>query len=865
MSSSPTAFRRVYPDMATSDLNNQTNKSYARPQDPWICGRLAEGRPCTRGPDGRGQCQGGSECQPWFNNDRWECRRSDQQGGPCDQGPLPDGTCCRAIEPCVPVPALRTRRKTATRWAVALAVGLVALILAGGIGNELLMPGPLTSSHANLGDCQACHATTGATKLGWLHNLTKAADPQENAKLCIRCHEMGKSAFAAHTHPVEDLKRLTSKAAAISQTSPFGFQSVQKAINFSLPAPQTPASKSEIYCATCHEEHEGPSGDLMAVSDNRCQTCHVNRFDAFSQSHPQFSDYPIARRTRIIFDHKSHFSKHYPKTRELDSTTGSAPGYCSDCHAQGSDRKYMEISSFGAMCSECHADDIRSVNRASGPKGVDFLTVPGLDLVVLEESGIDIGEWPEDSEADVTPFMRSLLASISPDKDVVDAISKLDLLDLTDASGSDLSAVSELAWAVKKLFQRIETSGLRPLMKLPPNSDGTEVDHLQLGQMSAVMPHDVISSANRDWFPNLSDDLRQHEAGKQTQYFAAMNENGELPAPPAGSQPETPDDGSLGDDLLETDNSDLLEDALSLESSDPGENALSLEGDAEENGDDILSGLVADDSLEEDSLESGEILVQDSDQDILETSGDDDILGEDPDTSENALLLSDEGDEALLSDEIPLDDASGGRDAAQTGGTDTAVQTSDTIEPDPESWADLGGWYRQDFAVRFRPPGHADRFLRAWLTFSGHAYGTAAEKHFAPVFEKLSPADAVGRCTKCHSVDDEGDRKHVKWRAFSTKRVKDRFTTFSHEPHVGAEISEGCATCHKLTEGSGGFLQTYKAGDPDVFSLTFEPIDKSVCSACHTKKAAGEECTLCHQYHTVDIGHPMNRTRIPPE
>lgn len=865
MSSLPTAFLRVSPEMAINEQNNQTNESYSRPQDPWICGRLAEGKPCARGPDGRGTCLGGCECQPWFNNDRWECRRSNQQGGPCEQGPLSDGTCCRKIEPCLPVPALRTRRKSATRWAVALATGLVALVLAGGIGNELLMPGPLTSSHANLGDCQTCHAATGATKLGWLHNLTKSADPRENANLCIRCHEMGKSAFKAHTYPAEDLERLTSKAAAISQKSPFGFQSMQKAINFAMPAPQASANKSEIYCATCHEEHEGPSGNLMEVSDNRCQTCHVNKFDAFSRSHPRFSDYPFARRTRIAFDHKSHFAKHFPKAREVDPTAGAAPDYCSDCHAQGPDRKYMEIGSFGAMCSECHAGDIRSVNRASGPKGIDFLTVPGLDLVVLEESGIDIGEWPEDSETDVTPFMRALLASVSTDGDVVDAVSKLDLLDLTDASETDLSAVRELAWTVKKLFRRIETSGLRSLMKLPSNSDGSQVDHLQLGQMSAVMPLDVISAANRDWFPNLSDDLHQHEAGEPTRHFAALNENNGLPPLPSGTEPETLDDGSLAGDLLEADSNDLLEDPSNLEKDILDDEPASLEGGVEAEDEDILSSLTDDDSLEDDNLESDAILAQEPDQDILGMPGDDDIFGDIPDESEDALLLSDESGEALPGDELSLDNALGEPGLAQTGGTDTAAQASIASEPDPEAWADLGGWYRQDFAVRFRPPGHADRFLRAWLTFSGHSYGTTAEKQFAPVFEKLSPSDAVGRCTKCHSVDDEGNRKHVKWRAFSTKRVKNRFTTFSHEPHIGAEISEGCATCHKLTEGSGDFLTTYKGGDPDLFALTFEPVDKAVCSTCHTKKAAGEECTLCHQYHTVDIGHPMNLTKLPPE
>ncbi|MEP5625097.1 MAG: hypothetical protein ABJP82_21205, partial [Hyphomicrobiales bacterium] len=79
------------------------------------------------------------------------------------------------------------------------------------------------------------------------------------------------------------------------------------------------------------------------------------------------------------------------------------------------------------------------------------------------------------------------------------------------------------------------------------------------------------------------------------------------------------------------------------------------------------------------------------------------------------------------------------------------------------------------------------------------------------------------------------------------------------------ENSDGCAMCHQMTEGSDGFLDTYKAGNASDFVLAFKPIEKSICSSCHTDRSAGDECTLCHQYHTTDIGHPMTRTSLPAE
>ena len=65
---------------------------YERPTRKFTCGRAASwGKPCEFGPHVSGRCGGTSECRPAKVGDRWECRRSAIAGGPCKDGPGPDG------------------------------------------------------------------------------------------------------------------------------------------------------------------------------------------------------------------------------------------------------------------------------------------------------------------------------------------------------------------------------------------------------------------------------------------------------------------------------------------------------------------------------------------------------------------------------------------------------------------------------------------------------------------------------------------------------------------------------------------------------------------------------------------------------
>ena len=207
----------------------------------------------------------------------------------------------------------------------------------------------------------------------------------------------------------------------------------------------------QIFCATCHQEHEGTFHNLTEVASARCQTCHVSKFGSFADSHPQFVNYPFQRRTRIIFDHQSHFGTHFPKALATATTAvRSFLTVCDDCHQPGPQKQVHGGQVLRqSMCASCHDGDIMGATLVSGPKGIDFISVPGLDVATLNERGIDIGDWPKRSEAVPTAFMR-LLLRVTNGADLLACVKGLDLLDLSERERSPISRdVAKLAWAVK--------------------------------------------------------------------------------------------------------------------------------------------------------------------------------------------------------------------------------------------------------------------------------------------------------------------------------------------------------------------------------------------------------------------------------
>ena len=184
---------------------------------------------------------------------------------------------------------------------------------------------------------------------------------------------------------------------------------------------------------------------------------------------------------------------------------------------------------------------------------------------------------------------------------------------------------------------------------------------------------------------------------------------------------------------------------------------------------------------------------------------------------------------------------------------------------DPESWAEYGGWYRQDYTIFYRPTGHKDKFIYSWLVLTGTQAPKGERSPAAAVFETLTTKDAQGSCTKCHSVDDiQGQGRLVNFSPASVRIKQGRFTNFVHEPHFGILENRGCLTCHNLEKGRP-YLQSYERGDPRNFASNFGEVKKELCQTCHTRSAARQDCVLCHKYHVNGVGTPVMNTKIPTE
>ncbi len=765
--------------------------------------------------------------------------------GDC-RGGLPGGTTTRRAV-LHDVGALRAESKPADEAKARSVCGdrtddrTLAVLLGGKAGEQFMMPGKLSSPHAGLTNCSACHAGARSGQVDLLHRLFTAVEPRQNSNLCVTCHVMGSEPFAPHTHSVEDLRRVTELLRRDSKNAPS--ETLMQRIAFPGTA-RSQRAEAEIQCATCHKEHQGVFADLKTVSNQRCQTCHVSRFGSFAYSHPQFANFPYRRRPRIIFDHQSHMTKHFPEVAKAAAAGQVVPDSCTDCHQPGVRRRYMEVKSFATMCSSCHNGDITGATQVSGPKGIDVITVPGLDLATLNERGIDIGGWPKESEAELTPFMGLLLES--KNEPVVSDVKGLNLLDLRRASDQDLARVARLAWAVKRLFKQLETTNPAARM-LASDAAGSPVDRGRVAALTGAMSNDVILSGSREWFPNLHDDLEQHDRGDPTQGFKPQEK--EPAAAEKTSQPASGGDSAAAPTKMP--------DASS------SNDILSPDSGADGNKADILApsnnAKVPNPSGKEDILapsNKADILTPGTKDDILNPNNKDDILSADKATGDNSL--SGAGGNAALAAPEPK--------GAATNAEVAAKKSADANPApfDPEVWGQAGGWYREDFAIRYRPTGHADQFLQTWLDFAGQAYGTSRLRdQMNLVFDVLAPKDAIGRCTKCHSVDDQAGARIVNWQPFNPNAINNRFTNYSHKPHVELIGAATCVKCHQLREGDVGFLKTYEGGDPANYTPNFKYIEKSVCSACHSQQAEWENCTVCHGYHVPDANSSSASAVLP--
>ena len=888
----------------------------------------------------------------------------------------------RSVRPPKPLGYWRDRLAVLLAAVTVVCLG-AAFILAR--DKAFLMPGPLTSAHSAIENCSACHTKSGTGNLGWVEGLVPG-DRHADSQACLACHKMADTAFNAHSASLEALKRSTKRLTKIAAETPAPHWARAQNVAF----PNHDMAARGLKCATCHQEHQGAKFNLNKISNEQCQSCHVVKFDSFDGRHPEFENYPFERRTRIVYDHAGHFGKHFPEVAKKESAR-RIPATCSTCHDSREDKRIMAVAPFDKTCRSCHLGQITGKDRASGPKGVAFLSLPGLDLQTLKRRNAETGEWPAESEAELTPFMKVMISRSERGRALIKTVDSLNLLDLADASDDQIKAVADLVWEIKRLFYALIAGKASDVLGDLNIDCGAKLSANLVADLTASIPRDVVVSAQQQWLPNLGTEMANRPVTSDPEQtcwittiggwvttmtepkFVVYGEPAGTVAPSELAQADKPTEtqsapaSSVAERLqvdpygrlvrrLKDETEGAQPEALRPEAPQPTEAARKADtasikaddGNKRLSSNEQLQGKAAEQPQAKaaglpraKAADQNDDLLNPTEEELREIArpggpavkgytaygpdGGKETLtaGEQPGSvkagskdgvkvAQAASKPADQVDDLLnpADEELrgvgtpikdtrraPPDAAAGKNDAASTK-PDRAVpldavsktdakaptaapavsdavpaQTPSRVVPvisiqsdiDPESWAEYGGWYRQDYAIFYRPVGHKDKFIFSWLFLTGHQAPKGDRSPAAAVFDYLTSKDAQGSCTKCHSVDDNrGKGRLVNFSPSKIETKQGRFTRFIHEPHFGVLENRGCLACHSL-EKNRPYLQSYEQGDPRRFVSNFGEVKKELCQTCHTSSMVRQDCLLCHKYHVNGVTTPIMNTRIPTE
>ena len=701
----------------------------------------------------------------------------------------------------------RDPRSILAIWAALLIAGIMLVALGGDRADQRLMPGPVAAAHSFVADCSSCHSNIGDGPFGWVHAILKASDSRADNKLCLSCHSLGEAAHRPHGLARSKLEKLTSQHRPAS--IPAGRTSADGDVAPLIAAASAwlgetskaaaGSSHDEISCAVCHREHRGAVSLTATAAGRTCSTCHQSRFESFQNGHPDFGAYPFGGPSLIAFDHTKHFTRNFAEATSKRTDLKPPPAKCTDCHFTSADGRDMRVKPFAETCSACHLPQILGADRVTGPKGLALLTLPALDLETLSERKAAIGEWPDESDADLSPMMRVLLARDDERRALLAAIEKLDLRDLTTATDRDLAAVTALVWEIKGLFHELTTSNASNLLRRVQAATSGRVGREQMIGLLGTLPRDVLIAARNEWLPALATEIaRREKPGWEKALRARTSETG----------------SQSGNDSAE------LEELPAT----PPQTKLVAKGGGGRFYVSVLGEIV------QEGLEAAET-VRVARGETKQPTG------------------------------VPAAASKPEPKPGRTWATETSPAPL-PVPVDDESWSEFGGWYRKDHAVLYRPTGHRDRVIRTWLEVSAVGSGTESDVLMKPVFELLSDKDAQGRCAKCHSMSKpSGEPQRLKWSSSTAHRSGNKFTVFAHTPHFPLLDDKGCLTCHQLDDAATSTSVRSTAAAP--VRSSFKPIAKATCASCHGGGRASQDCSHCHAYHVTPAATPIVDTRLP--
>lgn len=564
----------------TQPQERDVSESRPNPAAPYHCGLNGIGRSCALGPTPSGRC-----CQEQWVVKCGEsaCANACQGAGKCQVGQLKHTGCEEDRQDyvtCIPIKnSWYSRNSIAVNLAL-LTGGLLLVFLVLPNNESIFAPGSLSRSHS-----QILGNTTGVARCSTCHpNSHTSTNSQTQEQLCMNCHQSHmKDAIHGFPHDLhaEHFARLVSrKTVATGKSEKQIYVQTEKQPQADLESGYSPKLADPHWrdihtrCAECHQEHHADSRSLQAITDARCQSCHQQQFDSFSNGHPEFRQHPEYQPRRLAFDHLAHLDQHFPK----NNTTFD----CSLCHQASSDRgsEVVKTVGFERACASCHDSPL----KASTAEGWALIQLPSLNSKDIQLDGSRLAHWPAGAQygydGPITLAMRLLLSADSEAAAAINHFPKGDLSQAQSDNVAQQAAARTIAAAVRQLLFETAEHGQaaweKRLTDLAINSLGRELvapERELIQSMVTGLPPDLFRQIAANWFSGR-EGVVHHARSTISASLVSLQEGGSSSDSLLEDESDNLLEGS-GDDLLgDTSDSLLVDESDSLLGSEEADNLL---------------------------------------------------------------------------------------------------------------------------------------------------------------------------------------------------------------------------------------------------------------------------------------------------
>jgi hypothetical protein len=173
---------------------------------------------------------------------------------------------------------------------------------------------------------------------------------------------------------------------------------------------------------------------------------------------------------------------------------------------------------------------------------------------------------------------------------------------------------------------------------------------------------------------------------------------------------------------------------------------------------------------------------------------------------------------------------------------------------EPTASSAQGGWFWFDDLypeLRYKPTGHSDPVIRAWLEYATAAVASSTNaddaKRAATFRDELANArTGPGRCLKCHVASTSAtlpEHRRIAWNYLGSELRP--HVRFSHGAHLGVRR---CGDCHALNP-QADYEQQFTSPTTVAGASNFRSIGQTDCVACHAHGKVRNDCRMCHEYH----------------